>query len=87
MASTLPKLPLLEAIASHEPGRTAIVHSKSGRSFTYGELLNDVAEGRERLVATAGAKGLENQRLAFLFENGYDYVGMRSTAIHCVQIY
>ena len=79
MASTLPKLPILEAIASHEPKKTAIVHSKSGRSFTYGELLNDVAEGRDRLGATANGRGLENQRLAFLFENGYDYVGMNGT--------
>ena len=86
MASTLPKLPVLEAIASHEPKSTAIVHSKSGRSFTYGDLLKDVAEGRDKLLATAGGRGLENQRLAFLFENGYDYVGMKSTAILSVSI-
>ena len=84
MASTLPKIPLLEAIAGHEPGRTAIVHSKSGRSFAYGELLNDVAEGRDKLLATAGGRGLENQRLAFLFENGYDYVGTKKTMTHSV---
>lgn len=51
-----------------------MIHSKSGRRFTYGELLKDVAERRERLVKE-GKGNIEGERVAFLVENGYDYVG------------
>ncbi|KAL9095850.1 MAG: hypothetical protein Q9165_001847 [Trypethelium subeluteriae] len=78
MASTLPKLPLFEAIAGHDPNSTAIVHSLSGRSFTYGELLKDVAETKENLKNTVHGKDLSGERIAFLIENGYDYVGADS---------
>ncbi|KAI9743604.1 MAG: hypothetical protein M1818_002920 [Claussenomyces sp. TS43310] len=74
MASTLPRLPIFEAIASHDPKSTAVVHSLSGRSFLYGGLLNDVADARERLYQAAGCRDIEGQRIAFLIENGYDYV-------------
>ena len=75
MASTLPKLPLFEAITGHDPNHLAIVHSLSGRSFTYGELLKDVAEAKESLKKTVNGKTLAGERMAFLIENGYDYVG------------
>lgn len=75
MASTLPKLPVFEAIASHDPSSIAVVHSLSGRKFTYGELLKDVAEAKNRLHMEAGNKSLDGERIAFLVENGYDYVG------------
>lgn len=77
MASTyvLPRLPIFEAIAHHDPKRTAVVHSLSGRSFTYGELLGDVAEAKEKLRERANGKKTEGERIAFLAENGYDYVG------------
>ncbi|KAI9755515.1 MAG: 40S ribosomal protein [Chaenotheca gracillima] len=75
MASTLPKLPVLEAIARHDPKSTAVVHSVSGRTFTYGELLSDVADARDKLRQHAPSKeGLDGQRVAFLVENSYDYV-------------
>lgn len=74
MASTLPKLPLFEAISSHDPKSTSIIHSASGRRFTYGQLLHDVAERRDKLTNEAGQKGLEGERIAFLVENSYDYV-------------
>ncbi|KAH6720902.1 hypothetical protein BKA61DRAFT_471314 [Leptodontidium sp. MPI-SDFR-AT-0119] len=74
MASTLPRLPIFEAIANHDPQSTAVIHSVSGRRFQYGELLKDVAEGKDRLVNEAGGSSVEGQRIAFLVENSYDYV-------------
>jgi hypothetical protein len=75
MASTLPKLPIFEAIASHDPKSTVVIHSESGRRFTYGELLQDVAEAKDKLHKEAGSDNIDGQRIAFLVENGYDYVG------------
>ncbi|PQE15832.1 2-succinylbenzoate- ligase protein [Rutstroemia sp. NJR-2017a BBW] len=73
MASTLPKLPLFEAISKHDPQSTSIIHSASGRRFTYGQLLHDVAERTDQLVKEAGGKELDGERIAFLVENSYDY--------------
>lgn len=78
MASTLPRLPLFESISKHDPNSTAIVHSDSGRAFTYGQLLRDVARSGSKLQKeVAAGKSLEGERVAFLVENGYDYVGAR----------
>lgn len=76
MVSTLPRLPLFEAISQHDPESTAVVHCLSGRSFKYGELLPDVARTRDRLYEAAGKPDLRGERIAFLVENSYDYVGM-----------
>ena len=75
MASTLPRLPVFEAIAGHDPQSTAIIHSTSGRRFTYGSLLEDVADAKDKLCRLAGSQSIEGQRVAFLMENSYDYVG------------
>jgi hypothetical protein len=75
MASTLPKLSVFEAIASHDPHSTVVIHSASGRRFTYGALIQDVAKAKERLYEEAGTNSLDGHRIAFLVENGYDYVG------------
>jgi hypothetical protein len=74
MASTLPRLPIFEALAGHDPNSTVVVHSASGRKFTYGELLGDVVHGKERLLKEGGGK-MDGERIAFLVENSYDYVG------------
>ncbi|KAM0335468.1 hypothetical protein ACHAQA_000516 [Verticillium albo-atrum] len=74
MASTLPKLPIFEAIARHDPDSTAVIHSLSGRRFRYGELLGDVRRARDELQAAAGKPALDGERIAFLVENSYDYV-------------
>src|SRR5580700_2429495 len=66
MSSTLPKLPVFEAIASHDPHSTVVIHSASGRRFTYGALIEDVAEAKERLYKEAGTSSLDGQRIAFL---------------------
>ncbi|KAI4267075.1 MAG: hypothetical protein LQ337_008532, partial [Flavoplaca oasis] len=74
MASTLPKLPVFEAIANHDPKSTAVIHSDSGRQFTYGQLLGDVAHARDQLRQSAGGQSTDGQGVAFLVENSYDYV-------------
>jgi hypothetical protein len=75
MASTLPRLPIFEALKKHDGKSTAVVHSISGRSFTYGELINDVAAAKYKLQQNANGQRTEGARIAFLVENGYDYVG------------
>ncbi|KAF2735540.1 acetyl-CoA synthetase-like protein [Polyplosphaeria fusca] len=74
MASTLPRLAIFEAIKKHDAKSTAVVHSISGRSFTYGELVNDVAAAKDKLQRNTGGKSTAGERIAFLVENGYDYV-------------
>ncbi|KAI0384035.1 acetyl-CoA synthetase-like protein [Hypomontagnella monticulosa] len=76
MASTLtlPKLPIFEAIAGHNPQSTAIVHCLSRRTFKYGELLPDVCRVRDRIFDAAGKSDIRGERVAFLIENSYDYV-------------
>lgn len=75
LVSTLPRLPVFEAIARHDPDSTVVVHSGSGRRFRYGELLGDVCKTRDRLCHAAGRSDLDGERIAFLVENSYDYVG------------
>ncbi|CAN8101058.1 unnamed protein product [Discula destructiva] len=73
-AARLPKLPVFEAISSHDPESIVVVHSASQRTFRYGELLGDVARTRDRLLEEAGRTDIEGERVAFLVENSYDYV-------------
>jgi malonyl-CoA/methylmalonyl-CoA synthetase len=70
-----------EAIQKHDPENTAVVHSLSGRSFKYGSLLHDVAAAKARLLRTTDKdeSSIVGERIAFLVENGYDYVGALST--------
>jgi len=75
MASTLPNLPVFQAIASHKPDSIAVVHGVSGRNFTYGSLLRDVAVAKGQLHRIAQGNSLKGERVAFLVENSYDYVG------------
>lgn len=75
MAFSLPCNPIFESISKQDPSSTAVIHSESGRSFSYGELLKDAAAGREKLHSTAQQKDITGQRIAFLIEHGYDYVG------------
>jgi len=81
-ARTLPRLPVFEAIARHDPESTVVVHSLSGRRFKYGELLGDVCNTRDRLYEASGKDDIEGERIAFLVENSYDYVGKR--ALNCL---
>ncbi len=84
MSSTFPNLPIFRAIASHDPKSTAIVHAESSKSFTYGELIKDVEEAKIQLYrkvkeAVQDDGQIGGQRIAFMVENGYDYVGARLT--------
>jgi len=72
---TLPRLPVFEAISKHDPESTVAVHSLSGRRFKYGELLGDVCRTRDRLREAAGKDDINGERIAFLVENSYDYIG------------
>jgi hypothetical protein len=71
---------VFEAIARHDPDSTVVIHSNSGRRFRYGELLGDVCKVRNRLYETAGRDDMDGERIAFLVENSYDYVGKLMTA-------
>ena len=75
--AALQRSALFDAILGHKHDSTAVVHSISGRSFTYGSLLHDVVMAKERLLEKTGKyeKGLAGERIAFLIENSYDYVG------------
>lgn len=81
MASTLPPLPIFRAIAQHDPASPAVLHSPSGRTFTYGGLLGHVARVRDRLLEANGGNDLDGERVAFLVENSYDYVGKKRLKI------
>ncbi|RYP19445.1 hypothetical protein DL765_003346 [Monosporascus sp. GIB2] len=71
---TLPRLPVFDAIAGHDPRSIAVVHCLSGRTFRYGELLPDVCRARHHIYAAAGKSDIRGERVAFLVENSYDYV-------------
>lgn len=75
MASTLPKTPIFTALSKHSPESLAIIHSVSERTFCYGSLLHDVAAIKDKITELAGGRDLKGERIAFLAENGYDYVG------------
>ena len=81
--STLPNLPLFVALRDHTPSRTAIVHSASSRSFTYGNLVADVLRAKQELLAKGGDTGLAGERIPFLIENSYDYVGISPFLFLC----
>ncbi|THV72234.1 acetyl-CoA synthetase-like protein [Aureobasidium pullulans] len=74
--AALPRTRLFEAIKSHDPESTAVIHSLSGRQFSYGSLLRDVAAAKQRLANDSGrdAEALQGERVAFLVGNSYDYV-------------
>lgn len=72
--STFPNHPLFRAIQAHDPDSLAVLHSSSCRSFTYGNLVADVLRSKERLAQT-GQASVVGERIAFLAENSYDYVG------------
>lgn len=75
--SQLPNTQIFRAIKGHDPASLAVVHSLSGRSFTYGNLTADVLRAKEDLEQNAArTKGkLSGERVAFMAENSYDYVG------------
>lgn len=75
MASILPNSSIFKTLSKHNPDSCAVIHSASERRFTYGSLLHDVAAAKDNLTALAGGTSLQGSRIAFLAENGYDYIG------------
>lgn len=77
LLTSLPDTHIFRAIRDHDPASLAVLHSLSGRSFTYGNLTADVLRAKEDLEQKAGKiKGkLAGERVAFMAENSYDYVG------------
>lgn len=77
LLSTLPNTHIFRALQNHDPESLAVVHSVSSRSFTYGSLIADIVRARDDLEQNASkAQGqLAGERVAFLAENSYDYVG------------
>jgi hypothetical protein len=41
--------------------------------------VNDIAAAKDKLQRNTGGKSAEGQRISFLVENGYDYVGAHSS--------
>ena len=79
--STLPDQPLFGALRDHDPSSVAVLDTQSGHSFTYGNLIADVVHAKDKLNNRAnGESGLAGERIAFLAENSYDYVGIASLA-------
>jgi malonyl-CoA/methylmalonyl-CoA synthetase len=75
MASTLPKLPIFEAISKHDQTSTAIIDGGSNKAYTYRTLLRDVVAAKHHLSQSVSGSPLCGERVAFLAENGYSYVG------------
>lgn len=76
MASTLPDLPIFQALTKHKPTSTAITHSDSNQTFSYGTLLRDVVAAKKQISKIAPESTICGERIAFLAENSYNYVGM-----------
>ena len=81
MAAALQRSAFFEAIRRHDPSSTAVVNFDSGVAFSYGSLLRDVSRAKERLLQETGKdeSGIAGERIAFMVENGYDYVGADSS--------
>jgi hypothetical protein len=77
MAISVQRSAFLEAIQEHNSSSTAVVNHDDGASFSYGTLLQDVACAKERLMCSASKGSIAGERVAFLVENGYNYVGMK----------
>jgi hypothetical protein len=79
--AALQRSAFFEAMRQHDPSSTAVVNNDSGVAFSYGSLLRDVSRAKERLLQETGKdeKGIAGERIAFMVENGYDYVGADSS--------
>jgi malonyl-CoA/methylmalonyl-CoA synthetase len=71
----LPRIPLLQAIASHDSRSTAVIHTSTGHKFTYGELLHDTALAKDRLSMSAKGGSLNGKAVCFMVGRSYNYVG------------
>lgn len=77
MASNLPRNAIFNALIDHDEQKTAIAHSPSHRKHTYGQLIRDVGLGRLWLDKKLEHIQTKTTCVAFLVDNGYEYVGAR----------
>jgi malonyl-CoA/methylmalonyl-CoA synthetase len=86
--AALQRSALFEAMIDHKQDSLAILHSLSGRCFTYGSLLHDVSVAKEKLLKETGKdeKSIAGERVAFLIENSYDYVGAHCSSCPCYAV-
>lgn len=76
LATALQRSSFIEAIQKHDPSSLAILENDSGASFSYGTLLNSIAHAKDELLCKAGRADISGERIAFMVESGYEYVGM-----------
>ena len=81
MASTLPKNAFFQALLDHDAHRIAVTQTATHREYTYGQLVKDVAHGRAWLDRKTEKMQLKSECIAFLAENGYEYVGARDLLV------
>ncbi|KAH7399175.1 hypothetical protein DE146DRAFT_525799 [Phaeosphaeria sp. MPI-PUGE-AT-0046c] len=76
MTIILARSAFLEALEKHDPTSTAIISSNPQGAYTYGQLLQDVARTKVRLLQLTGRNDstIAGERIAFMVGNGYNYV-------------
>lgn len=79
MTVSLQRSAFLEAIRKHEPSSVAVVENATGANFSYRSLLHGVVRAKELLLLQTGRSDatISGERVAFMVENGFDYVGKR----------
>lgn len=75
MASETGESAFFKAIRRHHSISTAIVNNASGDSFSYNTLLRDALHMRHTLSQGLNRDLEFGERIAFIVENGYTYVG------------
>lgn len=83
MAISLHRSAFFEAIQKHDPSSVAVVENDTGECFSYRSLLQSITRAKELLLLKTGKNNqtISGERIAFMVENGVDYVGMK----HLVQ--
>ncbi|KLU89839.1 hypothetical protein MAPG_08808 [Magnaporthiopsis poae ATCC 64411] len=85
MSVSLQRSAFFEAIQRHEPSSLAVIENASGASFSYQTLLQSVARAKEQLLRKTGRtdETISGERVAFLVENGFDYVVTLLAVLAC----
>lgn len=85
MSYELHRTPLLQALYEQDASYTAVVNHWSGATFTYGSLLRDIARARKELLKSK--PDITGERIGFLVENGYSFVGKKALGAQpCLKI-
>lgn len=75
MSASLHRTPLLKVLNEQDVSSVAVVNHSTGTAFSYGSLLRDVARARDALLKSYDHKSLAGERIGFIVENGYSFVG------------